>query len=260
MNNALQDIYNSLYRLPAAFYFAWTDTKARYRRTIMGPLWLTFGTAIGVAGLGLLWSEILKIDKKTFIPSLTVGLVVWQFINGCITESSSTFIRNAHLIRNMKVPFSFFSMQLIIRQLVNFSHNFIIIICVLFIFNVPVSFYHFLYALIGFVLVALNLLWLGLLIAIIGARYRDIDPLITGFMPLIFFLSPVIYRPDNLGNFSSIIWLNPFTYLISIVRDPLLGYDPDINMYLFSFAILLIGWLITIRVLSYKHSRISFWV
>jgi ABC-type polysaccharide/polyol phosphate export permease len=71
-------------------------------------LWLVLGTGIGVAGLGFLWSTLLKMDRGTFIPSLTVGLVVWQLIAGCVTESTGIFMRNAAIVRNLKMPFFFF--------------------------------------------------------------------------------------------------------------------------------------------------------
>jgi len=80
---------------------ALSDVRARYKRSVLGPLWLTLGTAAGSVGLGLLWSELLKIEAKDFVPSLTAGLILWQFISGVITESSTLYGRQAAIIRNM---------------------------------------------------------------------------------------------------------------------------------------------------------------
>lgn len=260
MNYAFKDFLSTSKKFPAAFYFAWTDTKARYRRSTLGPLWLTLGTAIGVAGLGILWAELLNIDRDSFVPSLTVGLVVWQLISGCIGESSTIFSRHAHIIRNMKVPLIFFALQSILRQLVNFLHNLIVIVAVLLYFNVSLSLGHFALILIGCILLVGNLLWVSLLFGMFGARFRDVEPLIAAAMPILFFLSPVIYRPENLSSMAALLWFNPFAYLISVVRDPALGVTPDINIYFVSVLMLVLGWFLALWCLNRNHSRLVYWI
>jgi len=225
MKVGLLDFTESLRRLPLSFYFAWGDTKARYRRSVLGPFWLVLGTTIGVAGLGFLWSALLKIDRASFIPSLTIGLVVWQLIAGCVIESPSVFTRNATVIRNLKTPYLIFPVQLLLRQLINFGHNLIVVLVVLVIFPPPLSLVQFLIAP-GLLLLIGNLLWVAVMLGMLGARFRDLEPLIAAFMPMMFFLSPVIYRPNQLAIHEQIVWLNPFSYMISLIRDPMQGFAP----------------------------------
>lgn len=261
MKVAFNEVKHCLDSFPVALHFAWGDTKARYRRSMLGPFWIVLSTAIGVAGLGVLWSSLLKVDKVTFIPSLTVGLVVWQLISGCITESSSIFLRNSMLIRNIRTSFLIFPVQMVLRQLINFAHNLVVIMVVLLIY--PPAFANVfvpLLAVLGLFLVLANMLWIGLLIGMLGARYRDIDPLIGSVMPMLFFLSPVIYRPDHATISSSIIWMNPFTYLITIIRDPLQGMIPEAFVYYVVFGMLAGGWAIALWMLNQKRGRIAFWV
>ena len=259
MKFALKEIRESFHSLPMALHFAWGDTKARYRRSVLGPWWIVLGTALGVAGLGFLWSELLKTDKSTFIPSLTVGLVVWQLISGCITESSNVFVRNAQVIRNVKIPFLIFPLQMMLRQLINFAHNAVVIFIVICIFPPPVSAVQ-LMVIPGLLLLIGNLFWIALMVGILGARFRDLDPLINAFMPMIFFLSPVIFRPDHLPLSQGILWANPFTYFISIVRDPIQGVMPDLFVYQVTLLILVGGWGLSLWLLSKRHGRIAFWI
>lgn len=256
---AIADLKRTLAMLPVAFYFARSDLKARYQRSVLGPLWLVFGTAIGVTGLGLLWSVLLHSNRAQFIPSLTVGLVVWQFISGTVTESSRTFINNWLLIRNLSIPFGFYPTQLIMRQLVNFAHNALVILVVLLIYPPPLGLAQLL-VLPGLLLVVGNLWWVALVLGMMGARFRDLEPLIGAFMPLLFFLSPVIYRPDQLGIKSVLAWVNPFSYLITVVRDPVQGVVPAGFVYAGALGMLVVGWLFALWLLQGRHKRIAFWV
>ncbi len=256
---AISDVKRTVAMLPVAFYFARSDMKARYQRSVLGPLWLVLGTAIGVTGLGLLWSVLLHSNRAQFIPSLTVGLVVWQFISGTVIESTRTFTNNWQLIRNLSIPFGFYPTQLIMRQLVNFGHNALVIIAVLLIYPPHVGMAQWL-ILPGLLLLIGNLWWVALVLGMLGARFRDLEPLIGAFMPLLFFLTPVIYRPDQLGIKAALAWVNPFTWLITVLRDPIQGTVPAAFVYLCATGLMVAGWLFAMWLLQSRHKRIAFWV
>lgn len=259
MNYAVKDIVDSFNKLPMAMYFAWSDTLARYRRSILGPFWLVLGTAVGTLGLGLLWGKLLNADYDTFIPSLTVGLVVWQLLAGSIVEGSSSLIRNASLIRNVKTPYLIFPVQVLLRQLINFAHNLIVVLIVLTLFSTPISWISLL-VIPNILLLVANLLWMILLIGMLGARFRDMEQLIAAIMPIFFFLSPVIYRPDQLGIKSAFVWFNPFSHMISLLRYPLLGSITPTFVYSVMIGMMMIGWSVSLWLLNRKYGRIAFWV
>ena len=259
MDSALTDLAAGIKRLPMAFYFAWSDTKARYRRTMLGPFWLVLGTAVGVAGLGFVWSIILKTDRAVFIPSITVGLVVWQLISSCITDSTNVFVRSAGIIRNLKTPYLIFPIQMILRQLINFAHNFVVIVAVLLIYPPPLG-YTQLLVVPGLLILLGNLLWISIVMGIIGARLRDLDLLVNAFMPMLFFVSPVIYRPENMAVRENLVWLNPFSYFITLIRDPIQGVVPAAFIYWVSAIGLVAGWALALALLSRGYKRLAFWV
>jgi len=255
----IADIFQGMKSIGMAFFFAWGDTKARYRRSILGPFWMVLSTAVSVAGLGFLWSSLLKDDPSKLVPSLTIGLVIWQFISGCILESPSVFVRYAHFIRNIKVSFFIFPLQLLLRQLISFGHNAIVMIVVVLYFIPQLNIVQLL-VIPGLLLVLANLCWITLLLAMLGARFRDFEQIIGAVMPLMFFLSPVIYRPSQLAFGQIIVWLNPFSYFITLIRDPITGLVPPPFVYAVMLAALLIGGLFTVYQFGKHRKNIPFWI
>lgn len=245
--------------LPMAFHFAWGDTKARYRRSVLGPFWIVLGTSFGVAGLGYVWSTVLKVDRASFIPSLTIGLIVWQFISGCIVESPLSLVRSSQTIRNIPTPYIIFPAQLLIRQFINFMHNMIVVAVVLFIYP-PAHGWVQALLLPGLALVIVNLGWISVVLSLIGARFRDLDLLVGALMPIFFFISPVIYRPEHLASQEWLIAANPLAYLITVMRDPLQGIVPPTGMYLALIMASILGWTAAFWLLGRRYSRIAFWV
>lgn len=235
------------------------DVKARYKKSILGPFWMTLGNLIGVVGLGVVWSAVLKEDPQTFIPAISIGLILWQLISTTISEGTGAFVRQASIIRNVAMPVWFFAVRALARQIINFLHNLVIIAGVILYFNLPVTSTTWL-MLPGILLVVLNLYWITYVIGILGARFRDIEFLVNSFLPLLFFISPIIFRADRLPAGLQVIWLNPLSYFIEVVRAPLLGNVPSLGTYIIMVGILVVGVLLTIWFEQRYAKRLAFWV
>lgn len=234
------DLAEAWARRQLALYFAWSETLARYRRSTLGPLWLVLGTIVGVAGLGFVWSILLNTRQSDYIPQVTVGLVVWQLISGSITESAGLFARNASMVTNIRLPSFLITLQAFSRQFINLGHNLVVVVLVFLIYPEHLSPMMWL-ALPGLAIVAINLIALTQIVGLLGARYRDLDPLITSFMPILFFLSPVIYHSRQLGAAELVMSFNPVAHYIRVIRDPMMGVLPDISSY---------GWVAGLTVLT----------
>lgn len=242
-----------------AIYLAWADTKARYKKSVIGPFWPTLTNVFGILGLGLVWGNLLKQDMKTFIPQLTVGLIVWQLIAGALIDGPQTFVRHAGVIRNVSLPNWFFSVRALSKHIINLLHNLIILISVMVYYKTPLTEHTWL-AIPGFILVTLNLYWLLHGLGLTGARFRDIELLITSVVPLLFFISPVIYKADQLPPALNVVWLNPFSYMIEAIRTPLLGNPPNTSTWLVLTAMLIIGSFLTWLHQRTQGKNLAFWV
>jgi ABC-type polysaccharide/polyol phosphate export permease len=255
----LPELLAVIRRAPLIWHMAMSETRARYKRSVLGPFWLTLGAGIGVAGLGVVWSSLLHTPVREFVPSLAVGLLLWQLIASTIVEACTIFIRQAQIIRNVRLPLLVHPAQLVTRQLITFAHNMVVLVIVFALF--PQQSLHLLpLSLLGFVLLVINLLWMTTVLAMLGARFRDIEQIVTAVMPLIFFLTPVLYRTSHFGATQAVVWLNPFTYLISVVRDPLLGTVPTPAVYVGTVCITVAGTILALALFASRRNRIPYWI
>lgn len=256
---ALTDIRQAFICYRVITFISFSDLRARYKRSVLGPFWLTLSMAAGSAGLGFLWSELMKADPHIFVPTLTAGLILWQFISGLILESSSLLTRQASIIRNLSLPLFIYPAQLMFRHLINLAHTmpvfFIVALGLGMAFNLNTWL-----AIPSLALVTLNLLWIALLVSLVGARFKDMEYFLSSIMPLLMFVSPVFYRPNFLPFSEKIIWLNPFSHFIEIVRYPLLGYAPPLFVVQTNFIMLALGWIFTLWLFNRTHHRVAFWV
>jgi ABC-type polysaccharide/polyol phosphate export permease len=185
--------------------------------------------------------------------------VTWQLIAGCLTEAPAVFYRQESLIKNQRIPTFSLSLQLVLRQVVNFAHNSIVILAIV-AFYEPAGLLYLPLALLGAVLVALTLWGLAQAVGYLGARYRDIEPLVISFLPILFFLSPVLYTPQQIGARSSIILFNPAAYWISVIRDPLLGKIPPLSTYVWVALIAAAIWLIALQATQIGRRKLPYWI
>ena len=242
-----------------AAYLAWSDTKARYKKSVIGPFWPTLTNVFGILGLGTVWAHLLNQEMDTFIPQLTVGLITWQLIAGVLSEGPSTFSRQAGIIKNVAIPSWFFAVRALSKHLINLMHNVIIIVAVMVYYKVPLTESTWL-VLPGLFLVILNLYWLLHFLGLAGARFKDIELLIVSVVPLLFFISPVIYRADKLPPSLNIVWYNPFSYMIEAIRTPLLGTAPPAQTWIVLLAMLVVGGSLTWLYQRIKGKNLAFWV
>lgn len=254
-----REMAGALARLDLAFHIAWTDTRARYRRSVLGPFWLVLGTLIGVGGLGLVWGTLFDVEREVFIPSLSIGLVVWYLLSASITEGAAVFYTNRELVLNLPVSSLLVSLLLLARQLINFAHNFVVVAVVLMIFPRHLG-WTALWALPGFVLVAFTLLGLIQLLGYLGARFRDLAPLLVALMQPLFFVTPVLFRPHQLGGMAFLVELNPLAHLLALIRAPLMGEVPGLFSWVAAAAFAAACWALALWLTARKRHRLPYWV
>jgi lipopolysaccharide transport system permease protein len=256
---AIADMRSGLLLAQLWLTLGWNDILQRYRRSILGPFWLTASTAVMVIALGVLYAQLFKLPVNDLLPYLCVGLLIWNLLSSFLIEGGTLFTGSESYIKQIKLPYSVYIYRAAWSRLIIFAHNFVIYFGVMIYFGIWPGLAALL-AIPGFAFVMINGALANLCIGIISARYRDFPPLITSVVQIIFFVTPIFWKPELLKSKSFIADFNPFFHLIEIVRTPLLGGLPSVSSYFAVLLITAINLTVTGALFSRFRSRISFWV
>ncbi len=256
---ARADFIDSLTRWRLWGRMGWQDIKQRYRRSVLGPFWLTLSMAILVAALGFLYSKLFGIAIDDYLPFLTLGFLAWGLISGVIIDGCTAFTAAEPFIKQMKLPFSLHIYRIVWRNLIIFAHNFVVYIGVAVVFGIWPGIAGLL-LLPGLVLIVLTAIWVGLLLGMICARFRDVPQIVVSVLQVAFFLTPIIWKPELLGSRAGFVQANPFFHFVELVRAPLLGSVPGLMTWIVVLATTLAGWFVTFLFFRRFRARIAYWV
>ncbi|HEV7339312.1 MAG TPA: ABC transporter permease [Bosea sp. (in: a-proteobacteria)] len=235
------------------------DVVRRYRRSRLGQLWLTLSMAVMIFGLGAVYSSLFGTSMADYLPHLGTGLVLWGLISSTIIESCSGFTENESIIRQIALPRFTYLLRTISRNLFVFAHNLIILPILYIVTGSPVN-WHILLFIPGLLLVLANLAWVGYLLAILSARFRDIPQIVASIVQVAFFISPVVFKPSQLRVDHPVLILNPFASMLEVMREPLLGNLPSMTAYLILLGLLAFGWLFTLAFAGKYSQRVVYWL
>ena len=244
----------------------WQDIKQRYRRSVLGPVWITIATGVMATALGLLYSLLFNIELKEFLPHVAVGLILWSFIAGCINEGSQVFITNEGLIKQLPSALSVHVYRLVWRQFLFLLHNLVIWLVLLAIFHIPVG-WEVLLAIPGLALLVANGVWVSMFFGIIATRFRDVAPLLESLVQLLFYMTPIVWmdstlkdRIGELGNKAYLAELNPLYHYMAVVRGPMIDQPVELRSWLIVIALTVLGTLFAMVFMRQWRSRVSYWV
>ena len=237
----------------------WKDTLTRYQRSLLGPLWLTISMAVLIGALGFLYSSLFKIDLSTYLPFLTIGFIVWQLISGIILDGCNAFVSAEGIIKQVKLPISLHIYRLLWKNILTLGHNSFVILVVVIIFDVNMNF-HTLFLLLGVILLILNGFWCALLLGMLCARYRDLNPTINSLIQLSFFVTPIIWDPSLLPDRQFVLFYNPFYHFVESIRAPLLGSQVQMETWFVLTGITVIGWCTVILAAAKMKHKLVYWL
>jgi lipopolysaccharide transport system permease protein len=256
---ALQDFREGLGLWRLVLTLGWLDIKLKYRGSVIGPFWLTLSTAVMVGALGFLYAHLFKMVLREYLPYLALSIILWNFLSAIVSEACTSFLQAESMIRSVRMPFSVHAARVVVRNVLTLFHNLVVIVAVYAIFAViPGS--SALFAIPAFGLWIIDGFAACLLLGAFCARFRDVPPVVASVMQIAFFVSPIIWKPELLGDGAKWLAFNPFFTMLEIVRGPLLGYVPGASIWAsafgFSLALCTAAWMLFSRV----RGRLAFWI
>ncbi|MBF6214310.1 ABC transporter permease [Nocardia puris] len=246
----------------------WQDIKQRYRRSVLGPFWITIATAVQAAAMGILYATLLGQPLREYLPYVTVGLIFWYVISASILEGSEVFIANEGLIKQLPSALSVHVYRLVWRQFLFFIHNVGIYFVLLVAFGVWRNLHWAsLLAIPAIGLIFLNSMWVSILFGIFSTRYRDIAPILGSMTLMLFVLTPVMWTTktleDQIGGASDrarLVEIIPTFHYLEIVRAPLLGEPQALRHWVIVGVITVVGWILALVAMKKYRSRVPYWV
>jgi lipopolysaccharide transport system permease protein len=259
---AFKDLLDGVMQWRVWLVLAYLDVKLRYRRSVLGPFWLTISMAITSYSMGYLYGHLFHTDLQSYFPFLVAGMLTWALLSSQITDLTDSLSSAEGLIKQIKLPYSIYIHKVAARNFIIFFHNILVIIPILAIFHeVAKVNWNTLLLIPGLFVLYLNSIFYGLILGMIGARYRDIAQIIKSLIQVAFFLTPVMWNPDILpAKDWYVVTFNPFYAFIELIRKPLLGMQPSTTTIEMAAGLTLFGAIVCFSMFSKYRSRIVYWL
>jgi ABC-type polysaccharide/polyol phosphate export permease len=238
---------------------AWYDIVLRYRRSLLGPLWITLSMGAMLLGMGPLYAALFGVPLARFYPHLALGIIFWHFLSGSINDGCQVFITASAYLKQGAVPRSVFVWRSLARQLFFLAHHLVLYL--------PVAIWagltwspQMLLVLPGLVVVVVNLHALSITLGLLSARFRDVPNIVASSLQLLMFLTPVFWFPEKLPERSRFILYNPLAQLLDVLRLPLLGGYPAMGTVRFLLYFTALNVAVAALLYARWRRQVVYWV
>ncbi len=238
-----------------------SEVRQRYRRSVLGPFWVTISMGVQAAVTGFLLAFLFRIDVGRYLPFICISLVTWTFISTSVNEGANCFIQQGPTILQIKRPYWTYMMLLLWRNALIYLHTVVIFFIAAFAFGmVPSATYLLIPA--GLALLVANVAWMALAAGVVSARFRDIPLLVQNAFNVLMWLTPVFYHPSQLGDGTArrIIELNPLAYVMEVARAPFMNEVPSAQAWAIASALAVAGWAMAFALFARARARIAYWL
>lgn len=256
----LSDIGSSLLHVRIWMSLALSDVASKYRRTVLGPVWIVLGQVAIIIGIYLLRHSISPSVIGNFLLYLAASLPIWGLVSSMTSDGTAALSRSKTLIESYPLPMTIYMLRSITSSLITFMHTILVFFIVALFYmefpviqDVPWFFW-------GLAIVLSFGLGMHLLLAPLSARYRDIPPALASFMTVAYIMSPVFWQVSPEQHEMVLVKFNPFYYLIEVMRGPLINMRPPISTYYVASAVALIALYLGISTFRRLGPRVVYWI
>lgn len=239
---------------------AFEDIRSRYMRSYAGIGWIFLSFAFFVLVKIVIFGPTSGKDTSFFGPYVVIGFFIYMFMSTTIQEGCSTFISAKGWIKGAKIPLSVFAFKALARNCILAFINFGVVILSILYFKPEMTWFA-LWSFPLFGLLILNGVWVTLMFATIGARYRDFVHAANTVMRVMLFLTPIFWVPETIGPiWDKLLKYNPLSHFLILVRDPVLYNRFPMDSFIIVMSITFVGFISCAVVFTYARSRVPFWV
>lgn len=257
--SAWTDWWEGTRRTDIWWTLAWFDIVLRYRRSMLGPLWLTLSMGAMIGGMGPLYSSLFGTELSRFFPHLALGIIFWTTFSSIVTDSCNAFIGSGNYLKQGYFPASLFVWRSMARNLIQFAHQIILYVPVAIWAGVSLKLNALLFVP-AFILFLVNAHAMGLVLGLICTRYRDVAQIVTSIMQMLMFLTPVFWLPESLPERAKMVLWNPFAQMLDLLRAPLMGNISDIHNWTSMLSWTAVSLVAAAMLFSKYRRRVVYWL
>jgi lipopolysaccharide transport system permease protein len=238
---------------------AWKEIRQRYRRSLLGPFWLTISMAVQMLTMGIVVAILFNQSFDRFLPYVCLGLIFWIMFSGLLNEGATAFVSSSDFILHMRIPLTTYLLQCLWRNLIILGHNMVVYVAVAAIYGIAPSPTTALF-LVTFPLALWSISWITFGLAVVSTRFRDLPTMVSTGLNVMFWLTPIVYSPDQLGRHRWLATMNPLAHVLDLMRLPLLNQVPAPNSFAIVIAMGLVGWTAAFLLFARFRARVPFWL
>lgn len=238
----------------------WNDIAKQYRRSFLGPIWITLNTGIFVVAFGMVGAQLFSWDIKSYLPYFAIGHIVFSFFSAVMVESCYVFTQAESYLKHAATPRLAHVFRGVVRNLFTLGHNGLIVLALL-IWSGSLASMRVMDFIIGLTMCLIAAVLAMGIIGALCARFRDVPMMVASVMQIMFFLTPVIWRPDQLTERARwLVSLNPFAVFLDLMRLPLLGDPIQWNSFWAAWGVIGALLMTFLPVMAWARGRIVYWL
>jgi lipopolysaccharide transport system permease protein len=213
------------------YFLVWRDVKVRYKQTAIGAAWAILSPLLTVLIFTLVFGKMAKIPSNGLPYALFAfsGVLPWSYFAQALTRSSGSLVSNSQLITKVYFPRLTIPISAVTTPALDFVLSLLPLFGIMLWFGVVPTWR--LLALPGLLLLlATFALAVGLWLAPINVRYRDVNHTIPFLVQAWMYCSPIVYPLTLVPQEWRVLYsLNPIVGVIEGFRWSLLGaQSPDV--------------------------------
>lgn len=214
--------FSEIWRYRELFYvFTWRDLKIRYKQTLLGVVYVVFQPIVSTVIFTIFFGNLAKIPSGSLPYSIFVlsGLIFWNFFSGALTRASNSMLENVNILTKVYFPKIILPLSAVVTFFVDFLINLALFLLYAVILGYVPNFRIFLVLPLLIILTSVTIIGLGLLLASINVKYRDVKNILPFAIQIMLFLTPVIYPLSIMSERNRLIMaLNPMTTVVEAMR------------------------------------------
>jgi ABC-2 type transport system permease protein len=212
-----QDIVRSGHLL---YTLVMRDLTVRYKRSFIGWFWTMLHPLLLTAILTVVFSEVFRFATPHYEVYVLSALLPWTFMSQTAVTAMAAIAWNGTLMKRVRVPKSIFTLSVTLAGLANLFLAYVPLFLVMVLRGAPIR-PAIAFLPISIAIVTVFTLGLSLALSAVAVYFLDLREMYTVALSVLMYLTPVIYPRDIIpARFNAIVALNPFTYLVEIMRAP----------------------------------------